>query len=341
MPDHELESGDSPELEALFDNINPSQLAPTAPATPPAPPAAPAAAPSSITPLGDSLELQDLFESVASANPPPTTSVPVPAAPPAAPAASGMPATDDSPELEDLFDSIQQTAMSNSSTPAAEATEAADLPYLPENLDEHGKEMYVKVGHLTRRLHDALHELGYDKSLERAASAMIPDAKERLTYIVTMTANAAERALNATERAQPLQDELGAQAKGLHAQWEQAFANSLSLEQFRQLSMDTRHYLHEVPIKTHATSTELMEIVMAQDFQDLTGQVIKKVIDMVQILEGELVGFLMEFQPERKITPQPIEEEGLENGPVINADGRTDVVTGQQQVDDLLESLGF
>ena len=83
---------------------------------------------------------------------------------------------------------------------------------------------------------------------------------------------------------------------------------------------------------------QALEIIMAQDFQDLTGQVIKKVVEMVQGLETQLLGLLLEAMPEQRKAEAP---EGLLNGPVISSAGRGDVVTSQAQVDDLLESLGF
>lgn len=344
MPDNHLENGDSPELEALFDRVAHDTHVQEAPA---APIAAVAPAPSAD---GDSAELQALFDSVAAAAPvaPPVVPAPAPdlsaagdspelealfdsvaasvtpVAPP--PVAAPVTASGDSPELEALFDSVASQAVVSADAPAAAAPAAA------------ADNMYSRVGQLTRKLHDALHELGYDKSLERAASA-IPDAKDRLSYIATLTENAAERVLNATDRAQPHQTRLETGAAALAGDWDKVFANQSSLEAFKALAKSTRGYLAEVPEHTHATSSELMEIVMAQDFQDLTGQVIKKVVEMVQHMEQELLSFLMEYQPE--IKPDPTELHSLENGPVVNPANRTDVVTDQKQVDDLLASLGF
>jgi chemotaxis protein CheZ len=185
---------------------------------------------------------------------------------------------------------------------------------------------------MTRKLHDALHELGYDKSLERAAST-IPDAKDRLAYIASLTENAAMRALNATDQAGPHQDSIEKGATALSLGWDKLYAGQLSVDEFKLLSQHTRDYLASVPSHTQATRTQLMEIIMAQDFQDLTGQVIKKIVEMVQHMESELLAFLMEFSDKKMES----KDNGLLNGPVVNAEGRTDVVTSQQQVDDLLE----
>ncbi len=235
----------------------------------------------------------------------------------------------DSPDLEALFDSI---AMQQHNA-GGDAPAAANLDLSPETV----MGMYAQIGQMTRKLHDTLRELGYDKSLEKVADA-IPDAKDRLGYIATLTANAAERVLNATDIAKPIQDDLQRNAEQLSQRWEKLFANQLSTDEFKQLAQETRGYLSAVPKQTEATSNQLLEIVMAQDFQDLTGQVIKKVMEMVKTLESELLTVLIEYLPaERKMDLSP----DLLQGPVVNPDGRTDVVTSQQQVDDLLESLGF
>ena len=201
-----------------------------------------------------------------------------------------------------------------------------------------GERLLSKVGQMTRSLHDSLRELGYDKVLEKA-TAQIPDARERMSYIASMTEKAAERALTATEIARPIQDRLSSAAAGLDGRWQALFDKKLSLEQFRQLVADTRRFLAEVPSRAEETNAQLMEIMMAQDFQDLTGQVIKRVTEVTHDLEGQLVKLLVDNVPAGHRTD--VHAIGLVNGPVIKTDGRSDVVTDQKQVDDLLESLGF
>jgi chemotaxis protein CheZ len=115
------------------------------------------------------------------------------------------------------------------------------------------------------------------------------------------------------------------------------FARELGLDQFKELVSQTRGFLGEIPSQADATRAQMMEIMMAQDFQDLTGQVIKKTTEIIQSLESQLLQVLLDNLP----TDRADAAKSLMNGPVVNADGRTDVVTNQSQVDDLLESLGF
>ncbi|WP_432765379.1 protein phosphatase CheZ [Halomonas pelophila] len=217
---------------------------------------------------------------------------------------------------------------------------------------ESSDELVQRIGQLTRMLRESMRELGLDKEIERAAEA-IPDARDRLSYVATMTEQAAERALNAIDRAQPLQDDLSERAEALDARWAEWFAEPKALDEARELVQDTRQYLGDVPQRTRATQQELLEIMMAQDFQDLTGQVIKKMMDVIREIEHQLVQVLIDAVPQGKAredlqkrathqwqSDERRRDEGLLNGPQIKPESEG-IVTGQDQVDDLLDELGF
>ena len=121
-------------------------------------------------------------------------------------------------------------------------------------------------------------------------------------------------------------------------QWDLLFEKKLDVASFKTLVLNTVKFLHDTPRETRVINGYLVEIMMAQDFQDLTGQVIKKVIAVTQDMEKELLSLLIENAPAGVKAEM---HSGLLNGPVVKSDGRNDVVTSQDQVDDLLESLGF
>jgi len=247
----------------------------------------------------------------------------------------------DSDELEALFDSIVQAHDLKPAAPPAVAAAPAEPAAAPAAKAAAPAEgdggVHHRLGHLTRQLHDTLRELGYDKSLEHAVGK-IPDARDRLNYISTLTEQAAVKTLNAVEEAKPLQQKLESGASQLSARWQELFDRKLDAEQFKQLVHQTREYLQDVPLNTKATSARMMDIVVAQDYQDLTGQVIKRLADTVQQLENQLIAVLIESLPDER---RKDVDQTLLNGPVVNAAGRSDVVTSQKQVDELLESLGF
>lgn len=241
----------------------------------------------------------------------------------------------DSDDLEALFDSIVSANAEHEAPAEEKPAQVVQETKADEAQPGSPEAVFNKIGHMTRALHDTLRELGLDKNLEKAAST-IPDARDRLKYIAAMTEQAAERVLNATDGAQPVVAKIEGEAQSLAAEWQKLFDKQLDVEQFKKLATQTHAYLVEVPKQTKATNAYLMEIVMAQDFQDLTGQVIKKIMEVTQQMEQQLVELLVENAPS-----SVKHDTGLLNGPVINASGRADVVTSQDQVDDLLESLGF
>lgn len=199
-------------------------------------------------------------------------------------------------------------------------------------------EMLARVGQITRTLHNSLRELGLDKVVEQATHD-IPDVRERLNYVARMTEQAAQRVLNATDTAIPLQERIDAGADEVLKGWEGAMKAPFSEAAYRDMATLTMQCLVDMRHDTGATKQQLLEIMMAQDFQDLTGQVIRKVTDLAHNLEQQLVQLLLDYAPTE--IKRELPSGTLLNGPQIDPTGKADVVSNQSQVDDLLDSLGF
>jgi chemotaxis protein CheZ len=199
-------------------------------------------------------------------------------------------------------------------------------------------EVLSRIGHMTRALHESLRGLGLDKLIEKAASD-IPDARDRLDYVVRLSEQSAKRVLDATDAANPLQDGIDDRAAELSRAWQALLAEPGNGDgAWRALAERTVAGMAESRSAASATKGHLMDIMMAQDFQDLTGQVISRITGIAQNLEKQLVQVLVDFAPseiKREL------DNGLLNGPQINPEGNTEVVADQGQVDDLLDSLGF
>lgn len=276
---------------------------------------------------GDSSDLEALFDSIADGKAPVSPPVSVPAS---VPSASSSREVGDSDDLQALFDSVAAEVPAQQAS--AESTSAGEEDWGGQ------QKVFQRVGSMARQLHDTLRELGYDKMISQTVEAL-PDAKDRLAYIANLTEQAACKVLNATDVANPLIESLEVDAQGLAQRWDRVYANQMGVDEFKQLAADTRLFLSDqLPKRTGGAKTQLMEIMMAQDFQDLTGQVIKKVVTLAQELESQLMGALIEVIPGERRTESV---NSLLNGPVINAEGRGDIVVDQQQVDDLLDTLGF
>lgn len=279
-----------------------------------------------MTANNDSSDLEALFDSIAS------DYAPAPAAPVTPPpVAKQVASVGDNDDLQALFDSV--SAEVSAANGSSETVQSA-----PQDALSKQETAFNTIGLMARQLHDTLRELGYDKLIEKTVSA-IPDAKDRLAYVANLTEQAACRVLNATDIAGPLVDEIESSSRGLGERWDRVFANQMGVADFRQLAIETRTFLKEgLPARSQATHAQLTEIMMAQDFQDLTGQVIKKIVALTQSLETGLMSTLLQLVPDGRRTE---EVDNLMNGPVISAEGRADVVVNQEQVDDLLDSLGF
>lgn len=269
--------------------------------------------------------------------------------------------TNDSKELEDLFDSVAQSVQRQSSdnkdlenlfdTVAAstnvEQEKINESPSDSMTLEEKRTRVFNKVGTMVRTLHNTLGDLKtnstkVEKILEKAVSGSLPDAQDRLAYIANLTEQAANRVLNATDVINPLVEDMGETSRVLASKWDKVFNNELSTEEFKQLALETREFLKSgMQHKLATTHNQVTEIMMAQDFQDLTGQVIKKVVVLTKELEQGLMSVLVD------VTPEEMKNEKLKmlddklNGPVVNPEGRNDVAVNQKDVDDLLGSLGF
>jgi len=191
-------------------------------------------------------------------------------------------------------------------------------------------EVFQQLGSITRLLHDTMQQLGVMPKLQHAADGL-PDARSRLHYIATKTADAANKVLNSVD-----------QAKAEHAhiiESTRALAQTLVTDPVRAVASGAvLNFVKEVEDSTSRIDDHLTDIMMAQDFHDLTGQVVAKVVTLANDLEDSLIKLLVQVVPPEQ---RDKVEGNVLHGPVVNPEGRTDVVTNQGEVDDLLARLGF
>ena len=191
-------------------------------------------------------------------------------------------------------------------------------------------EVFQQIGSITRLLHDTMHQLGVMPKLQQATDGL-PDARSRLTYIAQKTADAANKVLNSVDAAKADHAALNAATREM--------ASSIVADPVKAVASGAlMNFVQDVEQLTGRVDSHLTDIMMAQDFHDLTGQVVAKVVALANELEDTLVKLLVSVAPpdqREKVDPNVL------NGPVVNPEGRTDVVANQGEVDDLLASLGF
>lgn len=205
--------------------------------------------------------------------------------------------------------------------------------------------LFKELGKMTREIHDSIMNFRMDSRVSDLAEVDIPDAKERLEYVIEMTEKAANTAMAVIEEGSPVAEKLGSQAGELKAQWTKFRHRELTPEELRVMGHDVETFFDESEQMMSKLLSGFTEILMAQDFQDLTGQIIKQVIQLVDEIETNLVE-LVKIQGEQLVKDEPVKEEKKEEtkleGPQVPGKEKSDdVMKGQDDVDDLLASLGF
>tara|TARA_R110000868_G_scaffold238246_6_gene492800 strand:- start:2766 stop:3530 length:765 start_codon:yes stop_codon:yes gene_type:complete len=212
-------------------------------------------------------------------------------------------------------------------------------------------ELFAEVGKLTRQLHDSLNNFQLDERIVNMTNEDIPDAKARLTYVIQATEDAANKTMDLVDSCMPIAEKLHDGISGLLPEWKKLMSRELQLGEFNHLCKKMDQFLVSGSQDSAKLTGLLTEVLMAQGYQDLTGQIIRRVIELVKEVEDNLVDMLTMFgglEPKdgkpRKDKPKKSDNQAdtiKAEGPILDADIREDVASDQVDVDDLLSSLGF
>jgi chemotaxis protein CheZ len=206
--------------------------------------------------------------------------------------------------------------------------------------------VFEQVGQMTREVHEALMAFALDERLDRMAEAEMPDARDRLRYVISLTEQAATRTLALVEDAFPVTERLVDRSERIRQQLTQVAAKEADNQRLVEVIKTISDYLDSVLGSGNTLKSQLTEVMMAQEFQDLSGQLLMRVIKLLEQLESKMVSLLHLTSPDvapedkqKKAADQSVElAQGL--GPAL-PQAAPDVVKNQDDVDDLLASLGF
>ncbi|MBL4574590.1 MAG: protein phosphatase CheZ [Opitutaceae bacterium] len=202
--------------------------------------------------------------------------------------------------------------------------------------------LFNEVGQLTRELHDSIRSFALDGELNKLTDKEIPDAKERLAHVIKITDEAANTTLNALDEILPITSVMASRSEKLSGQWIEFIKGSGSGKSLKTFSSDITEFLESSKRNSSLLHEKSKEIMMAQEFQDLTGQIITKVITLVQEVEANLVNLVRLSGTQNKVTEKYDSGSKLEGPavPGVVVEG-TGALNSQDDVDDLLSSLGF
>lgn len=207
--------------------------------------------------------------------------------------------------------------------------------------------LFLELGKLTRQFHDAMMSFALDNRVVELAEKDIPDAKERLNYVISMTEQAANTTINAIDEVLPVSEAMAARVDELAVRWARFLQREMPFEEFKAMSKELSDHFAASRDGLALIQGKLTEVLMAQGFQDLTGQVIKRVIDLVHDVEQNMVELIRisgkRFVPEAKWAETELDAQLQGVGPVVPGvdDRKGNTMASQDEVDDLLSSLGF
>tara|TARA_B100000700_G_C14963700_1_gene817810 strand:- start:466 stop:1218 length:753 start_codon:yes stop_codon:yes gene_type:complete len=216
--------------------------------------------------------------------------------------------------------------------------------WLDDFHQEHDDKLFTSVGQLTRDLHEALQDFQLDPRIMQLTQDDLPDAQNRLQYVIEKTEDAANRTMDAVEACLPMTDEMHQRVEQVMPAWQRLMSNDIQLNEFKEMCHQVDALMRECGQNMPQIHGLMTEVLMAQDYQDITGQIIRRVIQLVEDVEKNLIELLKLFGEEQKSqAKQNVKavDKNAAEGPIINPEQRDDVVENQDDVDDLLSSLGF
>ena len=262
------------------------------------------------------------------------------------------------PDSPDMINELRQCATLLSEK--LENDQYGDAAVLIKSLTEHrDQHIFQSIGKLTRGLHDSIvnFNIGSETPVVPNKDDHFTDASNRLNYVIEITQNAANKTMDMVEESAPISSHLASEAVDLKKEWLSLKDKGMNTAEFSHFSQSMDSFFEKMDSGTSNLNENLQNIILEQGFQDLTGQVLKRVIELVTEVEEELVslvriaGQVEEIVGIKTVPENPQTTESKQGdvkapdiageGPQINAAARNDVVNGQDDVDDLLSSLGF
>lgn len=217
-------------------------------------------------------------------------------------------------------------------------------------IETRDKHLFSAVGKLTRGLHDAIVNFHVDADFETQPLTIensdIHDATDRLNYVIQLTQKAADKTMDMVEECAPIAMNLGQEATNLQNDWLRLRRREMSKEEFSELYKRMDVFLGQMCHGTNLLNSNLQQIILEQGFQDLTGQVLKRVMELVTDVEKNLVELVRMASQVDEITgvvhaKDSVKDQHKLYGPQIHTEHKPEVVANQDEVDDLLSSLGF
>lgn len=227
----------------------------------------------------------------------------------------------------------------------AGALAAGDEPRFLAELDalvqRRESSLFGELQKLTNDLQGALHRFRIDSRLVDLAEKEVPNARHRLDHVLKLTDEAAHRTMDLVEQSGPLAERTSQHASELMVLWKRFRLREIDVAGFREMIVQMDAFLEAASIDMDKVRGNLAEVVLAQGYQDLSGQIIRGVMKLVGELEGALVELVRLSKNGNDRVRANIEETRRGYGPVVPGVAHGPAVSDQEDVDALLSGLGM
>lgn len=228
----------------------------------------------------------------------------------------------------------------------AGALAAGDAERFLEELDlvvqRRERSLFGELRKLTGDLQAALERFSVDSRLVDLAEKEVPDARYRLDHVLKLTDEAAHKTMDLVEQSFPLAERTAKQADTIVDLWRRFRSRTIAIEEFRTMLKQMDIFLESARTDMDKVRGNLGEVLLAQGYQDITGQIIRGVMTLVGELEVALVDLVRLSRTGAPLTEVKVKESRSTGfGPVIPGVDNGPAVSGQQDVDALLSGLGM
>ena len=205
--------------------------------------------------------------------------------------------------------------------------------------------LFSELRKLTGDLQSALDRFSVDSRLVDLAEKEVPDARARLDHVLKMTDEAAHRTMDLVEQCGPLADRTAKSAGDINGMWTKFRARKIEIDEFRIMIQKMDAFLAASRTDMDKVRGNLTEVLMAQGYQDLSGQIIRGVMKLVSELETALVDLvrLSRTGPGALTMEKPAASDGMSRGfgPAVPGVDNGPSASSQDDVDSLLAGLGM
>jgi chemotaxis protein CheZ len=225
----------------------------------------------------------------------------------------------------------------------AAGNEQLFLSQLDALVQRRERTLFTELRKLTGDLQSALDRFSVDSRLVDLAEKEVPDARQRLDHVLKLTDEAAHKTMDLVDQSGPLAARTARDAAEIIEMWKKFRARKIEIAEFQAMIQRLDVFLEASRRDMDKVRGNLSEVLLAQGYQDLTGQIIRGVMKLVAELETALVNLvrLSRTAPGAVVAPEPTENVSRGFGPAIPGIDNGPAVSGQSDVDSLLAGLGM